>query len=209
MVLGPEQHSRQGLYRQCCGPSGRQVEPLASRNAASIAALACMGNSVEFAQLEMASQQSIEEMHGQLWEPIRAGLDLPLGTLLYIPPRPCPGSGVFLDSGRSARRGPSRIGRRLSTCTAPEEEKATFEIVNQFNRGGSLIRSQQEREKLAELNLIAGKRAKASIGLSLSNELFRDGHGAARRGLLGAPLRAHFRTRARSVAMRISNRRVG
>src|SRR6266852_1174825 len=38
--------------------------------------LACMGNSAEFALLEMASQQSTEEMHGQLWEAIRAGLIL-------------------------------------------------------------------------------------------------------------------------------------
>src|SRR4029077_1915336 len=36
--------------------------------------LACMGNSAKFSLLEMASQQSIEEMHGQLWEAIRAGL---------------------------------------------------------------------------------------------------------------------------------------
>jgi predicted ATPase len=36
--------------------------------------LACMGNSAEFALLEMASQQSTEEMRGQLWEAIRAGL---------------------------------------------------------------------------------------------------------------------------------------
>jgi len=36
--------------------------------------LACMGNSAELARLEMVSQQSNEEMHGQLWEAVRAGL---------------------------------------------------------------------------------------------------------------------------------------
>jgi len=36
--------------------------------------LACMGNSAEYALLEMVSQQSNEEMHGQLWEAVRAGL---------------------------------------------------------------------------------------------------------------------------------------
>src|SRR5205814_3125818 len=56
-----------------------------------------------------------------------------------------------------------RIGRLLATRIAPEEQEETiFEIVNQLDRGARLITSQEEREQLAELNLIAGKRAKAS-----------------------------------------------
>jgi predicted ATPase len=43
-----------------------------------------------------------------------------------------------------------------------ETQKAIFEIVNQLNRGTALITSQDERDQIAELNLIAGKRAKAS-----------------------------------------------
>ena len=47
--------------------------------------------------------------------------------------------------------------------TPPEKrEEAIFEIVNQLNRGAALITQQEERDQLAELNLIAGKRAKAS-----------------------------------------------
>jgi predicted ATPase len=46
---------------------------------------------------------------------------------------------------------------------APDQiEEKIFEIVNQFDRGAALIDSQEERERVAELNLIAGKRAKAS-----------------------------------------------
>src|SRR5262249_49776653 len=56
-----------------------------------------------------------------------------------------------------------RIGRLLVARTAPEKQEETiFDIVNHLNRGAALITSQQERERLAELNLIAGKRAKAS-----------------------------------------------
>src|SRR5262249_25787794 len=56
-----------------------------------------------------------------------------------------------------------RIGRLLLTHTPAEKrEEAIFEIVNQLNRGAALIRSRDEKEQLAELNLIAGKRAKAS-----------------------------------------------
>ena len=47
--------------------------------------------------------------------------------------------------------------------TPPEKrEEAIFEIVNQVNRGAALITSRDERDQIAELNLIAGKRAKAS-----------------------------------------------
>ena len=42
-------------------------------------------------------------------------------------------------------------------------EEAIFEIVNQLNRGSHLITSTEERERIAELNLIAAKRAKLSI----------------------------------------------
>ena len=56
-----------------------------------------------------------------------------------------------------------RIGRLLAAHTPPEKrEEAIFEIVNQLNRGAALITARDEREQLAELNLIAGKRAKAS-----------------------------------------------
>lgn len=56
-----------------------------------------------------------------------------------------------------------RIGRLLNLHTPPEKrDEAIFEIVNQLNRGTELIASRDERDQLAELNLIAAKRAKAS-----------------------------------------------
>src|SRR4030095_2496202 len=56
-----------------------------------------------------------------------------------------------------------RIGRLLAARTAPAEiEEKIFEIVNQLNRGSRLITSAVERARVAELNLIAGRRAKMS-----------------------------------------------
>ena len=56
-----------------------------------------------------------------------------------------------------------RIGRLLSAHTpADKREESIFEIVGQLNRGTELIDSPEEREQLAELNLLAGKRAKAA-----------------------------------------------
>ena len=50
-----------------------------------------------------------------------------------------------------------RRAHRLS-----DRHEAIFEIVNQLNRGAALITGQAEREEIAELNLTAGLRAKAS-----------------------------------------------
>src|SRR6201999_1799953 len=56
-----------------------------------------------------------------------------------------------------------RMGRLLTARTPSERfEEAIFEIVNQLNRGVALIASRDEREQLAQLNLSAGKGAKAS-----------------------------------------------
>jgi predicted ATPase len=56
-----------------------------------------------------------------------------------------------------------RMGRLFVSRTAPEElPEKIFEIVNQLNRGAVLIDSLEERERVAELNLVAGKRAKSS-----------------------------------------------
>ena len=56
-----------------------------------------------------------------------------------------------------------RIGMLLAEHT-PEakREEVIFEIVNQLNRGSHLLTSVEDRERVAELNLIAGRRAKVS-----------------------------------------------
>ena len=69
-----------------------------------------------------------------------------------------------------------RIGRALAARTAPEElEEHIFEIVNQLNRGAALIDLPEERERVAELNLIAGKRAKTSTAYASALNYFAAG----------------------------------
>ena len=85
-----------------------------------------------------------------------------------------------------------RIGRLLAAHTPPEKREETiFEIVNQLNRGVSLITAPQERERVAELNLIAGKRAKTSTAYASALNYLVGRLRAAGRGQLGAAVHAH------------------
>ena len=69
-----------------------------------------------------------------------------------------------------------RIGRLLAAHTRPEKrEDSIFEIVHQLNRGAALITSPDEREQLAELNLSAGKRAKASTAYAAALKYLTSG----------------------------------
>ncbi|HJW45587.1 MAG TPA: AAA family ATPase, partial [Lysobacter sp.] len=135
--------------------------PVETQNA--LQQLACLGNSAEFAMLTMVYEDSQEEMHGQLWEAVRAGLIFcSEDSYKFLHDRVQEAAYSLIPE---ERRGQAhlRIGRLLAAHTPPEKrEEAIFDIVNQLNRGASLITSQDEREQLAELDLLAGKRAKDS-----------------------------------------------
>ncbi|HEX7841907.1 MAG TPA: AAA family ATPase, partial [Kofleriaceae bacterium] len=65
------------------------------------------------------------------------------------------------------------IGWRLLASTAPDELPGrVFEIVSQLDHGAALISSRQERERLAELHLLAGTRAQASTAYASALRYF-------------------------------------
>jgi PAS domain S-box-containing protein len=137
---------------------------------------ACLGNSAEFALLEMVSQDSNEEMHGRLWDAVRAGLIFRSEDSYRFLHDRVQEAAYSLLPEESRAEAHLRIGRLLAaeTPTDKQEEKI-FEIVNQLSRGAALITSRDERERLAELNLIAGKRAKASTAYTSALKYFIDG----------------------------------
>jgi predicted ATPase len=124
---------------------------------------ACLGNVVEVATLSLVHGASEEEIHAALWEVARTGLILRLeSSYAFLHDRVQEAAYALIPEGERAAAH-LRIGRALGSGTAPEEiEEKIFEIVNQFDRGAALIDLREERERVAELNLIAGRRAKAS-----------------------------------------------
>src|SRR5262249_43388307 len=124
---------------------------------------ACLGNSAEIAALTAVHGTSEEEVHSDLWEAVRLEFIVRLeNSYRFIHDR-VQEAAYSLIPEQIRAESHLRIGRLLAALTPPERrEEAIFAIVNQLNRASHLIRSAEERERVAELNLIAGRRAKVS-----------------------------------------------
>jgi PAS domain S-box-containing protein len=141
----------------------RQLTRLVPETQHALQQLACLGNSAEFRMLRVVYQDSLEQMHAQLTEAVGAGFVLQSrDSYRFLHDRVQEAAySLIPEEGRAQAH--LRIGRLLAEHTSPNErEEGIFEIVNQLNRGSTLISSRREKEQLAEFNLIAGKRAKAS-----------------------------------------------
>jgi len=125
--------------------------------------LACLGNSADFAMLRIVYRDSDEEIHRRLWEAVRAGLIFRSEDSYRFLHDRVQEAAYSLIPEKLRAEAHLRIGRLLAAYTPPEkQEEGIFEIVSQLNRGSHLITSAEERERVAELNFIAGRRAKSS-----------------------------------------------
>ena len=130
---------------------------------AALQQLACLGNVAEITMLSIVLGKSNADVRSDLWDAVRLELVEHLeGSYKFIHDR-IQEAAYSLIPERLRAETHLRIGRLLVAHTPAEKrEEAIFEIVNQLNRGAALITSRDEREQLAELNLLAGQRAKAS-----------------------------------------------
>jgi len=125
--------------------------------------LACLGSSAEIETLCLVCGVTEQEVHAHLWEGLRHELIVRSDrSYKFVHDRVREGAySLIPEEARATAH--VRIGRLLAAHTSAEKrEEAIFDIVNQLDRGAALITSREERSQLAEFNLIAGKRAKAS-----------------------------------------------
>jgi PAS domain S-box-containing protein len=124
---------------------------------------ACLGNVADVATLSIVLGMPEEQVHAALSEAMRQQLiDPGARSYKFIHDR-IQEAAYALIAENARAEAHLTIGRLLWARTPLEKrDEVIFEIVNQLNRGASLITSRDEREQVAELNLIAGKRAKAS-----------------------------------------------
>jgi PAS domain S-box-containing protein len=153
--------------------------PPATQNA--LGQFACLGNVAEAATLAVVHGRPEEATHAALWDAVQSGLVLRShSTYTFLHDRIQEAAYALVPESERAMAH-LRIGRVLAAVTPAEAlEENIFDIVNQFDRGAALIVAREERERVAQLNLMAGQRAKAATAYDAALRSFTAG-----RGLLG------------------------
>ncbi|MBR8838107.1 MAG: AAA family ATPase [Stigonema ocellatum SAG 48.90 = DSM 106950] len=169
--------------------------PVSTQNILKLAA--CIGNEFDLATLAIVSENSEVEVAAYLWKALQQGLILPLSDV-YKFYQDCHGSQSTINRQPSTnykflhdrvqqaayslipdeekKITHHRIGQQLLNNTSEsEQEERIFEIVNQINVAVELVEQPKEREELAKLNLIAGRKAKNSTAYSAAVKYFAIG----------------------------------
>jgi PAS domain S-box-containing protein len=138
-----------------------KLNRLPGETQAALCQLACVGSRAASGLLGTVCETSQQQLHGNLWEAVRAGLVLRSDDSYAFQHDRIQEAAYSLIPEDTRNETHLRIGRLLLAHTPPDRrEEIIFEIVSQFNRSAALVVSQDEREQVAELNLIAGKRAR-------------------------------------------------
>ena len=172
-----------------------QKLPVKTQNVLKLAA--CIGAQFDLQTLAIVSEHSPETTAADLWRALQEGLLLPTSdiykfyqtddskvkTQSKLKTQNC--SYRFLhdrvqqaayslipDDQKQVTH--LRIGRLLLTVLKTQDEKI-FEIVNQLNQGAALLTDAIERDRLAQLNLTAGQKAKAGTAYAASMQYAVEG----------------------------------
>ncbi|MBN3872509.1 AAA family ATPase [Nostoc sp. JL33] len=177
-----------------------QLRKLPTQTQEVLKLAACVGNQFDLATLAIVHEKSQVETAAYFWKAVQDGLIIPTNEVYKFYqeesgsriqnsefqqdnfPESC--SYKFLhdrvqqaaytlipESQRKATH--LKIGQLLLRNTLPEAlEASIFDIVNQLNEGIDIITQQSQRYELAQLNLIAGKKAKASTAYRAAVKYF-------------------------------------
>src|SRR5262249_1016569 len=125
--------------------------------------LACLGNSAELNTLLIALGGSEEEMHSAFREAVRRGFVLRRGGSYKFLHDRIQESAYALIPQEQRAEVHLRMGRLLIERMAPDEIAGRIsDIVNQLSLGATLTSDPDEKDRVAELNLRAARKAKAS-----------------------------------------------
>ena len=140
-----------------------KLRKLSRRTMQEMRLAACIGNRFDLHTLAMISSMPDEDTRKSIDEAVQEGLLLRRDdTYSFLHDRIQEAAYSLVPEEQRAGLHLS-IGRLLVSQLSKEAiEEHVFDVANQLNRGVALVTSREERERVAELNLVAAKRAKAS-----------------------------------------------
>lgn len=155
-----------------------RLRRLPDRTQQALQHLACLGNAAKIATLKMIFGQSEEEIQAGFLDAARTGLILRLEDSYAFLHDRVQEAAYSLIPRELRAEAHLRIGRAMASQIPSDElEEGIFEIVSQLNRGSHLVTSHAELERTAELNLIAGRRAKMSTAYASALKFLHAGLG--------------------------------
>jgi predicted ATPase/signal transduction histidine kinase/tRNA A-37 threonylcarbamoyl transferase component Bud32 len=143
-----------------------KVVRLPAATQAMMTCLACLGNAANLDTLVAVGGRSgsEDEIHAALWDAVRAGLVLRTnGSYKFLHDRVQEAAySLIPEDERAAIH--LQFGRALlAHLSEGERAERVFDLVSQLDRGGALITDPAEQASLCRLNVLAGKKAKASV----------------------------------------------
>jgi PAS domain S-box-containing protein len=148
--------------------------PRATQEALKV--LACLGHRADLPTLMLVQGAPGETLHADLSDAVGAGLALRAqGAYAFLHDRVREAAYALIPPEQRPELH-LRIGRTLLGRRTPQElSESIFDVVNHLNAGGALLVERSEKERVAEINLRAARRAKASTAYASACKYLRAG----------------------------------
>ncbi len=177
-----DQIKQRGFTNNVVDLMTHKVQKLTEKTQQVLKLAACIGNQFDLQTLAVVHQKTLAETAGDLWQALFEGLILPLDEDYKVVSLDVKGlaeevsanykfahdrvqqAAYSLIPDHHKQQVHLQVGNLLHADAKQknQREHKIFDIVRQLNESHALLKHQEERDELAELNLLAGKKAKAS-----------------------------------------------
>lgn len=153
-----------------------KIQRLSAGTQEALKELACLGNVVEVGTLALIRGKTEEQLHAALGEAVRAGLVfLDDSSYRFLHDRIQQAAYSLIPEETRAQIH-LELGRTLlARMTAEQRAEHLFDLANHLDRGATLLIEREEKVLVAEIDLRAGRKAKASAAYMSARAYFSSG----------------------------------